>query len=244
MSGLSLRILRSLRFTIFIITVIVLMLILGTIIPQKRLLGIENYIKWKKDNPFLVSFLDKTGFTEIYTSPLMLSLWSIFFLHLIYMMSERIRIIWRRVRGVPQSGFMTHGEPFSVDVTIHDLSSRLYRKGYMIYCNNDSFTAIKNRFSPLLTIIFHLSFLIILLGGLVSFYTNFKGFVSLAEGEEFGGRFEIIRMPYVGDLPSLNFTIKEIHPVYYRGEIPVSLKVTIISDGEEYHAGINMPFKP
>ncbi len=243
MLGHLLKIFRSYRFTIFIITVILLILFLGTIIPQKRLIGIENYIQWKRDNPFLVSILDKLDLTDIYTSPLMLFLWLVFFLHLLYMMSKRIRIIWRRVRGVLPSGLLTHRDLFTVDVTIHALSSRLHKRGYRIYGNNDSFVAIKNRLSPLATIIFHLSFLIILFGGVVSFYTNFKGFVSLAKGEEFDGKFEMVKMPYIGSLPSISFTIKDIHPVYYRKEIPIRLDVTILSDGIEYHAGINKPFK-
>ena len=75
-----LNILRSIKLSIFLIISLSLIFLLGLWIPQKGLLGRDLYLKFKAENPLLSSILEKIGFTDIYTSPITLILWSLFFL--------------------------------------------------------------------------------------------------------------------------------------------------------------------
>jgi cytochrome c biogenesis protein ResB len=92
-----------------------------------------------------------------------------------------------------------------------------------------SFLAVKNRFSPLGFILFHFSFFLCLIGGLMVTYTRFTGNLSLTEGQTFEGDvqqfFKITRKPKIfKELPRFKLFIKDISPSY-ENNVPIELTV-------------------
>ena len=92
MKGL-LRRLGSLKLTVWILVALTIVFLSGMLIPQKTVLQRDLYLEWKESVPTLVSALDTLGLTSVYTSPVIIGLWVLFFVNLGLVM-------WRRVGTV------------------------------------------------------------------------------------------------------------------------------------------------
>lgn len=246
--GAILKTLRSLKFTVFLIICLAVIFLLGVIIPQKNLLGKDIYLQWKQRNPDLISFLEFIKFTEIYISPITIALWSLFFLNLAFIMSNRIPFIWRKCfrESLPSNvDAVKNSRRFEIIncIDINNIKTALVKNGYKVFDKDNAFWAVKNRFSPLATILFHLSFFLLLSGGVISFYTQFKGEVDLAVGESFAGQYSWIKKPKIGDIPSTKLIVEEVKPTYYLKTVPVSLDVLIQTKNGRKAIGINRPYK-
>ncbi len=208
--------LKSLKFTIFLVICLASVFLLGVVIPQKSLLGREMYLQWKMRNPGLVSFLEAIRFTDIYLSPITIALWALFFLNLIFIMSNRIPTIWKRCfrevlpANIDSVRSSRHYEVVD-GIETKNIKVVLEKMGYKVFEKKDNaFWAVKNRFSPLTTILFHVRCFLLLIGGVISFYTQFRGNVELAVGETFVGQYSWVRKPKIGDIPWIKFTVEVI----------------------------------
>ncbi len=240
--------LKSLRSTIYILICLACIFILGVIIPQKDLLGPQIYSVWKAEKPGLVSSLEFIGFTDIHTSPISIALWCLFFLNLIFVMSNRVPSLWKKtlkkdithtVSAIKKSRHYEAIEGRSVE----DVRVAVKKMGYRFFSNKSSFWAVKNRFSPLATILFHLSFILLLTGILTSFYTRFRAETNVGAGETFTGQYRWVQPPKIGSVPKTTFTVEEIKPTYYKKSLPIDLKVKLRTMSGKRVIGINKPYK-
>lgn len=240
-----LKLLKSFRLTIFIIIALVIVFSLGVVIPQERLLGKGEYLAWKMRQPYLVQILESIGLTDIYNSTFTVILWIIFFLNLFFVMGSRIPLILRKVfkGSVSQEEIFQGSASRLEDISIDNLLDTLLKRGYRVHRWDGRFYAIKNRYSPLMTILFHMSFVVLLAGGLMTFYTSFRAYADVAEGETFTGEYRIIRGPLKGDIPGVTFTVLSVKPSYYKGIVPTGLEVKILINGKERLIEINRPYK-
>jgi len=249
--------LASLRFTIVLICLLGVIFALGLMIPQKSLVK-EIYFDWQQNSPALVAFLDALQLTEIYTSWLTLTLWGLFFLNLALVMWQRMPLVKKRIE-MPESRIVAPetatGYFFRGAYTLPDeidgpaVVSRLAKRGYTVLGNETGFFGVKNRYSPLAFAFFHLSFFLILLGGAISFYTTFIGYVDLAQGETFMGELERYNqsprptLPKVGGIPAAAFTVTSITPQVVRNT-PTGISVKLLdARGTTHDVGINTPYK-
>lgn len=245
-----LNILRSIKLSIALIISLSIIFLLGLWIPQKSLLGKDLYLKFKAENPLLSSIVEKIGFTDIYTSPITLILWSLFFLNLLLVMLKRISIVKKRVSYpiIKDESFSLYS--FSDEIKIENPQNlnKLKRafKGYKFFGSEDNFLAIRNRFSPVATILFHISFFILLLGGLITVYTRFGANLEIAEGESFTGGLaqysQIITLPKIGTHPNISFLVEKIEPEVINN-VPTDLKVYVRDDKKKSIIRINKPLK-
>jgi len=249
--------LASLRFTILLICLLGVEFALGLMIPQKALLK-DIYFEWQKHSPTLVALLDALQLTDIYTSWFTLTLWGLFFLNLALVMWQRIPLVKKRIE-MPESrivdpktatGYIFRGSyslPAEMDGTT--VIAQLTKRGYSVLGGEQGFFGVKNRYSPLAFAFFHLSFFLILLGGTISIYTTFIGFVDLAQGESFQGELERYNqsprpaLPKIGGIPKASFTITSITPKVVRNT-PTGISVKLLdAHGAVHDVGINTPYK-
>lgn len=249
--------LSSLRFTILLISLLGLVFLLGLWIPQKHLVK-EWYFQWKVNAPTIVAVLDALQLTDIYTSPITLTLWGLFFLNLSLVMWQRLPLIRSRVAlsaskiidpatagSFPYRQTIPLPEGIERAAPLHFLKS----KGYAIVENGPLFYGVRNRLSPIAFGLFHVSFFLILIGGLINVYTEFYGFLDLAEGEMFQGEVERYSripapptFPKIGTPPRVDFTVVKIEPLV-SGYTETGLKVTLIDARQRKHEiGINRPY--
>jgi ResB-like family protein len=251
-----LKYLSSLRFTILLICLLGVMFIIGLWVPQARLLR-SIYLEWQRNSPVLVAFLDAFGLTSIYTSPITVTLWVLFFLNLSLVMWQRIPIIKSRitlseakiadpltVKGYPFQ--RSYPLPTGMDGTMVITLLRKHR--FAVLGDGTCFYGVKNRFAPIAFALFHLSFFLILLGGLITTYTQFIGYVDLAQGEPFKGELSQYnatpppQMPYFGSPPGNRFTITSIVPKV-AGFTPTGISVKLVDgQGSSHEVGINTPY--
>ncbi|HEX2769546.1 MAG TPA: cytochrome c biogenesis protein ResB [Geobacteraceae bacterium] len=256
MSNKVIKYLSSLRFTILLICLLGLMFIIGLWVPQVRLVK-EIYIEWYKHSPRLVEFLDAFGLTTIYTSPITVTLWVLFFINLALVLWQRMPLVRHRIAiseakiTAPESAA---GYSFRVSFPLQagldgvTAIARLRKCRYTVLGDASGFYAVKNRLSPIAFVLFHISFYLVLLGGLISVYTEFVGYVDLAQGESFHGELSRynasppVKLPAFGSPPSASFTVTSIVPrVVHNTPTGISVKL-LDGQGRTHEVGINTPY--
>lgn len=248
--------LGSLRLTIFLIIVLTLVFLFGQFFPQKSVLQGGLYSEWQQNRPELVEVLDALQLTTIYSSPITLIVWTFFFTNLALVMWRRAGIVRELVAMHPNKirGFESVSKLKNSVVFEPGPGSRLVlleeffsKQRFRVLMGSEGFYAVKNRLSPVATLVFHLSFFLILAGGTLSFYTRFTGGVDLGQGEVFTGDLQQYRypprMPVLGDPPKLQLVVSNIEPVVI-GKTPVGIEATLVDrQGREHRVGINRPFR-
>ena len=249
--------LSSLRFTILLICLLGVMFIIGLWVPQQRLLK-SIYLEWQRHSPHLVKFLDAFGLTTIYTSPITITLWILFFINLSLVLWQRIPLVKSRIAlsekkivdpatapGYSYRCSLPLPNGLSGDVIV----DRLRKSSYTVLGDAAGFYGVRNRLAPIAFMLFHLSFFLILLGGLISVYTEFIGYVDLAQGESFNGDLNRYNaspypeMPAIGSPPKVFITVKSIVP-HVVHNTPTSIDVLLVDKkGRTHDVGINTPYK-
>ena len=249
--------LSSLRFTILLICLLGLVFMFGLWIPQKSLVK-QLYFEWQARSPALVAFLDALQLTDIYTSPITLTLWGLFFLNLALVMWQRIPLIKNRIAistAKITDPLTAAGYPFKKSYPLPDgvdassVTGLLGKRGYTIIENDSGFYGVRNRLSPVAFGLFHLSFFLILIGGVVSVYSEFYAYLDIAEGESFRGELERYSqtpappsLPKIGSPPRVMFTVKKIAPLV-SGFTETGLKVNLQDrNGRDHEIDINRPY--
>lgn len=246
----------SLRVTITLIVSLGAVFLLGLWLPQKGLMDSVAFQHWQAESPLLSRFLDSLGFTSIYTSPVTLALWVLFFVNLSIVMWRRIPAVRKKISFVPARIAEPGNAPgypvrrvreLPPGVAAAEVAAVLTRAGFRMSGTPEHFYGIRNRLSPVASLLFHLSFFLILLGGVVSIYTRFVGQVDLAEGEAFRGEIERygqpLRLPKIGSPPRLSLEVEKITPQVV-GEMPTGLTVRLRdAAGKTHVVDINRPYK-
>lgn len=248
------RFLGSLRFTIFLIAALGLIFLLGLWIPQKGVIEYEEYLQWRRNLPALVATVEALGLMEIYRAPLTLTLWGLFFVNLSLVMWQRLPVVRRRLAlpdPLPDPRGGTFPSTARVELAgrygLEQLFASLRRAGYDCHGTAERFYGIRNRRSPAASLLFHLSFFLLLLGGLISIYTRFVGIIDLAEGEVFNGELERYTgkpaLPRLGNAPELRVTIRKVTPLI-EAQTPTGLRVDLEDGSSRMHTlDINSPFR-
>jgi cytochrome c biogenesis protein ResB len=248
-------ILSSLKFTVIIVSLLTIVFILGFFIPQKLIVPAEQYGIWKAANPGLVRIIEYLHFTEIYTAPLTRFLFVLFFSNLTIVFLMRASYIVRRTflpspAGVDPVLLREKGQGV-IRVSggkdlFNSVLSELHKKRFHVLKERDRFIAVKNRYSSLCTIGFHLCFILFLLGAFAAFYTKFSGKLILAEGEVFTGsipQYSSVSLPRTGKPPSLQFQVLAIRPVTSEGRATALYVDLLMKNGEKRTININQPLK-
>jgi hypothetical protein len=215
------------------------------------------YLQWQKNSPALVAILDALGLTTIYTSPITITLWLLFFLNLSLVLWQRIPVVKSRIAisaakitdpgQAPGYPFKkTYALPAGLDGEM--IINLLQQRRFKVLGDASGFYGVKNRLSPLAFALFHLSFYLILLGGLVSVYTEFVGYLDLAQGESFKGELNRynstlhLKLPEIGAPPAATFTVKSIVPRVVHNT-PTGISVLLVdARGVTHEVDINRPY--
>jgi len=251
-----LKYLSSLRFTIVLICLLSLIFAIGLWVPQKSLLK-TAYLAWQKKSPDLVAFLDALELTTIYSSPITITLWLLFFLNLSLVLWQRWPIIKSRVTlsdAKITDPVTAGGYPYRRSYPVPDglgneaVMARLRERGFTTLGDASGFYGVKNRWSPIAFMLFHVSFFLILLGGVISVYTEFIGYIDLAQGETFQGELNryntspLPKLPVIGSPPTTTFTVKSIVPRVVQNT-PTGISVLLVdTSGATHEVDINRPY--
>jgi cytochrome c biogenesis protein ResB len=237
-----LKLFKSVRFSAVVIALLILIYFLGLVLPQKWMfLSEAHYVQWKDKN-ILNTLIDFVGFTNIYVSPVTITLLALFFLNLLVVTLNRVPVMMRRA-------YLTKEKPvfdvedikkknhalISAEIEKRECLNRTInffrKKRWSIISGSkeNTFLAIKNRLSPIGFLLFHFSFILCLVGGLLITYTRFSGEMALTEGQEFKGDMSQFHRilndaKILKELPPLLLRLDKVRP-YYEDNVPTELIV-------------------
>lgn len=202
--------------------------VLGQLVPQRALMSRAQYEALLGLAPAIMEPLDYIGVFRIYTSPLVAVLLGLFFANLLLVMYSRLGVVRCRCALLDMAKpfdsltlRIDRAGPDALEIPLSDqlpegkLESviKTALRGYRVFSCNGKHIGVKNRFGPLGSVLFHLSFILLLAGGLMVFYTRSYGEVYLTEGQEFyGSRDEYARLirSKTGAMPKVAFAVKKI----------------------------------
>lgn len=262
---------RRPKATIFIITIVLVLFLIGLVVPQKGFYRSRaQFEQWNTDHPVLSFLISGLGLNEIYVAPITVFFLGLFFVNLLVVLIHRVPFVLRRsyiidrrstvagmdrVKEDPQAFSIVVDEvPSLKEAGIAKTAASFFRRRFwfvMMSESGRSFVAVRNRFSPIGFIFFHISFIFCLVGGLLVMYTRFSGNLLLTEGEEFHSdikQFRTIRNdPKIFHaLPELGIKLLKVIPSY-EGSVgtglAVSMKVQYFSETVNAVTRVNEPFR-
>jgi hypothetical protein len=222
----------------------------------------ELYGLWKDSN-VLNRFIDFIGFTDIYMSPLTIVILGFFFINLLVVTLNRVPVMLKRAylkgelpsfgaaelkRGKKVAIIAPGLERTGLDERIRDFFKKkrwFFKEGR----EPDTYIAIRNRLSPIGFLLFHFSFFLCLIGGLMLTYTRFSGNLPLTEGQSFQGdiqQFRVINQDpkVLKRFSPLEIHVEKVQPIYEEEvptELVVSLQIKYGDDLERQVLRINEP---
>jgi hypothetical protein len=256
------------RVTAAIIAVVMLLFFTGLIIPQKSLILSSggDYGTWRAQYPLIASGIELLHLNEIYTAPITIFCLALFFSNLVAVLIRRVPVIIQRMylskKGLAEldgdtlkkrSGALMVESPQGSSATIALLKKKM--KGRFWSCFDlqpgQSFVAIKNRYSPIGFLLFHLSFILCLAGGLLVSYTRFSGNLVLTEGQRFDSDmkafYKVTKQPKIFQaLPSIGIDLEKVNARYVKDvavDLDVRMKVAYLDNEENVIVKINQPVR-
>jgi cytochrome c biogenesis protein len=190
------RFFSSVKLTFFLLIILAIASILGTIIPQRG----QGAMEFARNiSPEMFRFLSSLNLFDMYHSLWFRLIVLCLTLNLIICSINRFPTAWKRFRLLPrpdrdkpfenlppQQEFSLQGGNTKQNAnSIEEFLQRRYRQvNRKEDADTDFFYAEKGRYSHFGVYLVHLSVLIILIGGLVGSFFGFEGYVNIAEGEQ------------------------------------------------------------
>lgn len=263
-----LNVFRKPRTIIFIIVVLTGLYVAGLVIPQKVFFASRaHYESWKALYPVFSAVVEYLQLNEIYTAPVTVLFLALFFLDLLIVITSRVPIVLRKMRlrggGADSSdlqGLARDGDAAVIDLgrdegaRVSLVSAKYFRKRlWTVLSSRDGrgLIAMRNRYSSLGFLFFHLSFLLCLGGALLIVYTRFSGNLVLTEGEDFFANIAQFRRinreaKIFKELPKFGIRVEKVDPSY-EGTVGtnIGVKLHFTLDSKETDATIrtNYPLK-
>ncbi len=149
-------------------------------------------------------------------------LYILFFINLTLCMINRWRFLLQRSGKSPlwqSSADVVCKVPCDRNLT-EKLSEAFRKKGYRRVTEENGICFIKWRFSPLGNLLFHISFLLIPAGVIVSLLTRFEGKFILVEGYSFWGeKSDFLTMSNPELIPDISFKLEEVGAEFYEDKL-------------------------
>lgn len=249
------RLLTSLRTAAALLAALAALLLLNVAIPQRTVIGEEAFSALAREGGVPRVLLVDLGLGSLATSPVFLLVIGLVFVCLVSVLVDRGGVTFRRVRFRPPSietlqqraaneAALSRELPegWSAEAALGALKGLGYRRARV---GGAAVWGVKHRLAPVGFVIFHLSFLLLLAGGVLLHMTRFVAVTAVAEGQTFAGEgVQVLRQPQWIGAPALEFTLEEADIAFERGEpVRLAAKLRILAPGalSLQEASINHP---
>ncbi len=233
----------SLKTTTWLLCTLAVLLLLNVLVPQATVLGEDAFSKVVMGSELNHFFLVTLDLGRIPTSPVFLGVLGLFFANLLAVLADRGPATFRLCRAHPPSEEAlrrTAGSKEALSGSIDPVRGPAAAEeclrgfGYRpIDAGEGLIWGVKHRFAPIGFLLFHLSFLLLCIGGVELYYTRFVGLVRLVEGQNFCGHYgRILRLPPLGGPPTLGFALENVTAKFKSGA-PIYLAATLVGTGKD-----------
>lgn len=184
---------KSVRLTIFILIVLAIASIVGTLIPQQE--GAMGFAR--ELSPGMLRLFKTLDLFDVYHALWFRFIIAALALNLIICSIDRFPAAWKRLKALPKPDRAKPFENlpsercFTIKGSMDDMAGRVaafMKSRYRNVCEKDAgkdyfVYGDKGRYSRMGVYIVHLSVLLILMGGIIGSFFGFEAFVNIAEGE-------------------------------------------------------------
>jgi len=222
------------KLAVVLITLIILLSIIGTHIPQISQLKPDVYNTWKANHPGEAQIYEILGLTNLFSSVIFLGTALLLFLNTLFCTKnmlitaiKKMEVRFHKKEYIDRldnsAEFRTSKEP---DIAISLITSELRALGYRIsnegYNEGNRIYAEKNRFGTLGTSIFHLCILLIIISTLYGTAGRMEGDMRLTAGQTLSE--DHMNYMYINEGPlffenhqKFDITLQDFYPDYYDG---------------------------
>lgn len=247
--------LASLKTTAWLLILVSILLLFNVVIPQAAVLGEDALRLMAEGSPARTFFLFTLGLGRLPTSPVFLGALGLFFLNLLAVLTDRTGATLRQVRMRDMSEEQVKrqtGQATALSVALpggwatSDALRLLRGHGFKALRMGESAAwGVKNRMAPLGFLVFHASFFVLCLGGVLLFFTRSVGTVRLVEGQSNGGNLsQMLRVAPWDTCPPTIFELREVNAEFIAGEateLMATLRFSMPGGGRDATARINHP---
>ncbi|MCK4535738.1 MAG: cytochrome c biogenesis protein ResB, partial [Desulfuromonadales bacterium] len=245
--------LTSRRFVSVLLGLFILLMALGTLIPQEHLCEPQVLTAWQESSPRIAKIALAAGGTRLYTSLPFVTVAGLLMLSTAVCTVQRVRQLWGERRPISLDSL----SPLETSLglvekeaagTVERVQQQLHRGGYRI-CRAPlpegvRLLARKGEAGRWGSALFHFSFLVLLVGTLASVWTRSEGSFILTEGQTFTGTpaefiaWQGAPLPWAGR-GELNLTLERFVPEF--GQPPTYTSEVMFSagDGEPNHQTVS-----
>jgi cytochrome c biogenesis protein len=244
--------LASRRLAVVLLAVLAALLVAYLLIPQLDLTEAELIRRWDETRGVVGRVARAFGLTDVQHSWLLFSTYVLLFVNLVLCMIRRFRAVVRLYRFPERppavSPLWLQREVNDTDLRADAAAAAIRRKGYRTLVDGNTVYGLRGRLAILGHWVFHLSFLVLIVGGMYVALApdTFRGTVGVGEGEPF----DLLTAPFLGknispsqELPELRFKMEKIE-VLTEGEEVRRFEVRLSNpEGGQVAVGINRPYR-
>jgi cytochrome c biogenesis protein ResB len=244
--------LASRRLAVVLLAVLATLLVAYLLIPQLDPTDAELIRRWDETRGVIGKMARALGLTDVQHSWLLFSTYVLLFVNLVLCMIRRFRAVVRLYRFPENppavSPIWLHREVNGTDLDVGVGAAAIRRRGYRTLVVDNIIYGLRGRFAILGHWVFHLSFLVLIVGGMWVALApeTFRGTVGIGEGEPFN----LLTAPFLGknispsqDLPELRFKMEKIK-VLTEGEEVRRFEARLSNpEGKQVAVGINRPYR-
>ena len=244
--------LASSRLAVVLLAVLAAMLTVYLLVPQLDPGDAEALRRWDEASGVAGRLARALGLTNVQHSWLLFSTYVLLFVNLVLCMIRRFRAVLRLYRfpkGPPAvSRLWLHCEVNGTDIEAEAAAAAIRRKGYRTLVDGNTIYGLRGRLAILGHWVFHLSFLVLIVGGMwVALAPDaFRGTVGIGEGEPF----DLLTAPFLAtkisrsqDLPELRFKMEKIEVLTEGEEVRRFEALLSNPEGGQVAVGINRPYR-
>lgn len=186
----------SRKLATILLVFLILLAIVGATVPQESIYPIADFQQWQLDNPLLARLALQFKLTRLFESYLFIGCSLMLCLSLLFCSLRRLFLLFsgREERLVDEEFERNPQVQASFPSSLSDeqvlaISEALLKKKRFRCAFSDTHTlyAVRGRWGAFGSTIFHFSFLILLVGALLSTWARFEGGFTLVEGQSFRG---------------------------------------------------------
>lgn len=249
------RRLEARRTAVISVSLVIGLLVLSRAVPQRgdfepmmfaQLLAASAWLGWA----------DRLGLTDIFRSAPMLGAFAVLLLNLWLSFAARLDHMRREVIVTARPAtakalaraplYRAVAVPAGAERPLERLRRFLDAQRYTTAVAGDALRGMRNRFSVYGSVLFHLSFLLLLVGMAFRLYTAFHGSIIMGVGESFLDRpavFTNTQPRYVppARVPDIRFRLDEFYPVFYAGESLSDVVAILNIAGKREEVRVNYP---
>jgi hypothetical protein len=178
------RTLRSTRLAAVLLALLAGFVLLGFVVPQRVVLGTEEYLRWAAANPVGARLLEAVGLDSVFTSWAFVAVVAALVVNLIACTWHRLvnppRRVSQRMSPPPSARrLVLDGEGASVEGVLAGFS----RPWRMLVAGDGVWVLLRGEIGWWGSILMHAGIVVLALAGIVSALTRFSGTMLLTEGQ-------------------------------------------------------------